>query len=82
MPGLAFYAATGATTLDDLPRMDKASLLANFDRLNRLGVPLAEARQALDAGQSRVRGLIVGQSTGTSGNRGGVAAEKPGQVIG
>jgi putative adenylate-forming enzyme len=70
VPSVAFYAATGATTLDDLPKMDKASLLANFERLNRLGVSLTEARQALDAGHERVRGLIVGHSTGTSGNRG------------
>jgi putative adenylate-forming enzyme len=66
-----FYAALAARRLDELPVMDKPTLLANFARLNRRGVTLAEARTALDGdGDERVRGLIVGQSTGTSGNRG------------
>ena len=65
-----FYADGGATTLDALPIMDKARLLANFDKLNTKGVTFAEARAALDRGDDRIRGLVVGQSTGTSGNRG------------
>lgn len=50
--------------------MDKASVLANFGALNTKAVSLDEARRALDNGEERVRGLVVGQSTGTSGNRG------------
>ena len=65
-----FYAACKAERLDDLPIVDKAILMANFERFNTVGVTLTEARAALDAGGERVRGYIVGQSTGTSGNRG------------
>jgi putative adenylate-forming enzyme len=70
VPAVPFYADLGARRLDDLPVMDKATLLANFERLNRRGVTLAEAQTAIDGGQDRVKGLVVGQSTGTSGNRG------------
>jgi putative adenylate-forming enzyme len=52
------------------PVVDKAQLLANFEKLNCAGITLAEVRQALASGQDRVRGYVVGQSTGTSGNRG------------
>jgi putative adenylate-forming enzyme len=45
-------------------------LLAHFERFNIRGVTLNEARAALDRGEERAGGLIVGQSTGTSGNRG------------
>lgn len=70
VPGVARYAGLKPQALVDLPIVDKAALLADFHRFNRKGVTLAEVRAALDAGEERVRGLIVGQSTGTSGNRG------------
>lgn len=65
-----FYAGLAARELGDLPLMDKAAVAAAFERLNVAGVTFEEARRALDRGEERVRGLIVGQSTGTSGNRG------------
>ncbi|MEQ1819559.1 MAG: F390 synthetase-related protein [Terricaulis sp.] len=66
-----FYAAAPPPTrLEDLPIIDKQIVLANFDKLNVKGVPYQAVRDALDAGGDRVDGLIVGQSTGTSGNRG------------
>ncbi len=65
-----FYAGLPATRLEDLPIVDKQIVLANFDKLNAHGVTYSAARAALDAKQERVDGLIVGQSTGTSGNRG------------
>ena len=65
-----FYENSGALRLDQLPIIDKANLLANFERLNTKGVTFQEARDALDRGDERVRGLVAGQSTGTSGNRG------------
>lgn len=68
IPSVPFYAK--AARLDELPILDKQAVLANFARLNTAGVTLAEAREAIDAGRTHVRGLIVGQSTGTSGNRG------------
>lgn len=59
-----------ADRLDAWPVMDKAQLLANFEKLNRAGIMAAEVRQALAGGEDHVRGYVVGQSTGTSGNRG------------
>ena len=65
-----FYESATSASLQDLPIIDKAILLANFDKLNLKAVTLEEARASLDRGDERIRGLIVGQSTGTSGNRG------------
>ena len=71
VPKVSFYRGLGARGLEDLPVMDKAALLANFARLNTAAVTLEEARAALDGtGPERPHGLHVGQSTGTSGNRG------------
>lgn len=67
---VSFYSDMRANALHDLPVMDKATVQGQFGRLNTAGVTLEEARAALDAGKERVRGLVVGQSTGTSGNRG------------
>lgn len=64
------YRDLDATRLEDLPIIDKAFVLANFDELNARRVTYKAVRAALDAKQDRVDGLIVGQSTGTSGNRG------------
>jgi putative adenylate-forming enzyme len=55
---------------DDLPVMDKAALLANFAAYNVPKITVAEIRDAFARGEDRVRGYPVGQSTGTSGNRG------------
>jgi putative adenylate-forming enzyme len=65
-----FYAHLGATRLDQLPIIDKSILLANFDRLNTKGLTQSEVRAALDRNDTHAGGLHVGQSTGTSGNRG------------
>lgn len=71
VPSVRFYDGLHPARLQDLPVIDKATVLANFERLNRAGVTYAEARAALDAGRVHVRpGLTIGQSTGTSGNRG------------
>lgn len=71
VPKVGFYRDHGHARLADLPVMDKAALLANFAALNVEGVTLEEARAALDGtGPERPHGLQVGQSTGTSGNRG------------
>ena len=64
------------------PIIDKASMMANFDTLNTLGIQKEEAfAVALRAEQSRdfsptldlnlkMKGVTVGLSSGTSGNRG------------
>lgn len=54
----------------DLPVIDKAVQQARFHEFNRPGITLDEAVAALAAGRDTVRGHFVGQSTGTSGNRG------------
>ncbi|WP_192258981.1 F390 synthetase-related protein [Mesorhizobium caraganae] len=55
--------------LGDLPVIDKATVMANFERFNINGVSAAEAWKAR-AGYGRIGELTVGASTGTSGNRG------------
>ncbi len=65
-----FYRTYRTGKFSDLPVMDKATLMQNFAGLNRPGISADDVRTALDAGQEHVRGYIVGQSTGTSGNRG------------
>lgn len=67
---LPFYQGTAITRLADLPVLDKQVLLANFPRLNRAGLTVEAVRAALASGGDRVGDSVVGQSTGTSGNRG------------
>lgn len=55
--------------LADLPVMDKAKLMANFERYNTAGLTAEEVRSALKNGD-RIGRLTVGASTGTSGNQG------------
>lgn len=66
---IPFYRDKGPA-FDDLPVIDKAIQQARFHEFNRPGITLEEAVEALAAGDDRVRGYFVGQSTGTSGNRG------------
>ncbi|MBA4226066.1 MAG: CoF synthetase [Hyphomonas sp.] len=55
--------------LQDWPVMDKAALMADFARYNRLGLTAAEGWAHLEAGTAP-KGYAIGASTGTSGNRG------------
>ncbi|HEX8527251.1 hypothetical protein, partial [Allosphingosinicella sp.] len=66
---IPFYRDKGPA-FEDLPVIDKAIQQARFHEFNRPGITLEEAVEALQAGTDRVRGHFVGQSTGTSGNRG------------
>ncbi|MDG0809165.1 F390 synthetase-related protein [Cohnella rhizosphaerae] len=58
------------------PAIDKSAMMAGFDRLNTVGVGKAEAFAVAEAAErSRdftpaIRGITVGLSSGTSGNRG------------
>lgn len=70
VPRVPFYAGLNARALSDLPIVDKQKLLANFERFNVKGATYAEVRAALDRGDDKVGELFIGQSTGTSGNRG------------
>ncbi|MBL8547758.1 MAG: hypothetical protein JNL81_14920 [Hyphomonadaceae bacterium] len=65
-----YYAGLGARRLADLPIVDKQVLLANFDKFNVKGATYPDVRAALDRGDEKVGDLFIGQSTGTSGNRG------------
>jgi putative adenylate-forming enzyme len=67
---VGFYRDRPHRLLSDLPEMDKAQMLAAFAELNRAGIAADTVRATLAAGEERVLGLIVGQSTGTTGNRG------------
>ncbi|HET9640066.1 MAG TPA: hypothetical protein VFP12_12750 [Allosphingosinicella sp.] len=66
---IPFYRDKGPA-FEDLPVIDKAVQQARFHAFNRPGITLDEAVEALAAGRDTVRGYFVGQSTGTSGNRG------------
>lgn len=66
---IPFYRDVGPS-FEDFPIADKALQQSRFHEFNRPGITLDEAVQALAAGRDRVRGHFVGQSTGTSGNRG------------
>ncbi|SDZ52199.1 putative adenylate-forming enzyme [Herbiconiux ginsengi] len=78
IPAAPFYRSDGSRMrLDQLPIVDKSTLLERFDELNTRGVRLVDALDvALEAERSRdfaplVDGdLTVGLSSGTSGRRG------------
>ncbi|MEG3177674.1 F390 synthetase-related protein [Sphingomonas sp. RB3P16] len=70
VPRVGAFAGAGVTRLDQLPFMDKATLINAFGEYNRPIISAEEVRAAIDGGADRVRGYPVGQSTGTSGNRG------------
>ncbi len=66
---IPFYRDKGPA-FKDLPVIDKAIQQSRFHDFNGPGITLEEAVETLAAGRDRVRGHFVGQSTGTSGNRG------------
>lgn len=66
----AYYRPLRDTPLAQWPIVDKAAVNANFSAMNVEGIGLAAVRDAIASGVDRVGGLVVGQSTGTSGNRG------------
>jgi len=70
LPRVEAFAGAPATRLENLPVIDKAILTSNFAAYNRPRITAAEVRAAIDEGEDRVRGYPIGQSTGTSGNRG------------
>lgn len=70
IPQVEAFAGLRPTSLDQLPEMDKAMLMASFADYNRPRITADEVRTALARGEDRVRGMCIGQSTGTSGNRG------------
>jgi putative adenylate-forming enzyme len=71
-----------APALSDFPFMDKATMMAEFDRINTVGLRKDEAiEHALAAESGRdysrdLRGLTIGLSSGTSGHRGLFVADE------
>lgn len=64
------YRDINATALSHLPVIDKRDLLADFPLFNSAGLTAEQVRATLRTGQDRIGSYVVGQSTGTSGNRG------------
>lgn len=67
---LPFYQPFAGKPFTHWPKIDKASLLADFERINRAGLRVDQVRAALERGEERLAGHLIGMSTGTSGNRG------------
>ncbi len=68
LPRAPFYGSP-PKALADLPVIDKAALMAEFEQFNICGITAARAWSAV-ALDCRIGDLMVGASTGTSGNRG------------
>ncbi|MFN7180008.1 F390 synthetase-related protein [Hyphomonas sp.] len=68
-PRAEAFANLSGHPLTDFPMMDKAALMAGFQRYNIAGISADDAWQAL-AATGRINRFSVGASTGTSGNRG------------
>ena len=68
-PRVPAFARFAGLPLSSWPVMDKAALMADFARHNRLGLTAAEGWAHLEAGTAP-KGYAIGASTGTSGNRG------------
>jgi putative adenylate-forming enzyme len=67
---LAFYRPYRGRTFADWPVIDKPILLQNFSGMNRAGLSAEQIRAALADGKEQLAGHVIGESTGTSGNRG------------
>ncbi len=66
---VSFYSHMDRSSLSALPVVDKAVVMANFAAFNRPGLSADEGWAHFRGGTSP-RGLSIGASTGTSGNRG------------
>lgn len=69
VPTVPFYRGFKDARLEDLPIIDKATLMADFSQFNSALITNAQGWAAF-AGDKMIGDLIVGASTGTSGNRG------------
>lgn len=70
LPGFSFYRHAGKPPFDKLPLSDKAMLMADFAAYNRAGVTADQGWAIFEGRAPQRRGIHVGASTGTSGNRG------------
>lgn len=67
---LPYYQAFASLPFEQWPIIDKHVLLDDFARFNRPALAAQELRRLLAEGTERVGEHVIGQSTGTSGNRG------------
>lgn len=81
-----YFAPLLSLPMQDWPRMDKAVMMANFDRINTAGLRLEDvlacARQA-EASRDfspTLQGFSVGLSSGTSGGRGAFVVSRQEQA--
>ncbi len=65
-----YYRDSARADFAALPVIDKAELVAQFEQFNRFGIDADTVREALAQGRERIGQAVIGQSTGTSGNRG------------
>lgn len=65
-----YYRALAHRPFDQWPVIDKAELVGHFTAMNRAALSADQVRDALAVGASAIDGWLIGQSTGTSGNRG------------
>ncbi|MEO1220751.1 MAG: F390 synthetase-related protein [Pseudomonadota bacterium] len=70
LPRFPYYEEHLTSGFSNLPIVDKAELMANFERCNLGGFSAQYVREALAEKRDNEDSLFFGQSTGTSGNRG------------
>jgi putative adenylate-forming enzyme len=68
LPKVDFY-RDAPPHLDQLPVIDKAIVMSQFEAFNRARITTEAGWQALETG-GEINGINIGASTGTSGNRG------------
>lgn len=66
----AYYTTYAAQPFENWPVIDKSILVENFQSMNLAGLSAPEVRDLLASQQERSGRFVIGQSTGTSGNRG------------
>lgn len=67
---MGYYGPWRGKPFDAWPVIDKSELTDHFAGMNLAGVDALAVRDAIARGEERLGGFVVGQSTGTSGNRG------------
>jgi putative adenylate-forming enzyme len=67
---LSYFKRYAQQPLNEWPGMDKQTLMSSFGRYNRAGISTGKAWAIFDGRVRARKGLHVGGSTGTSGNRG------------
>jgi putative adenylate-forming enzyme len=70
LPQFGHFSGGVPADFNALPITDKGLLMRDFPAFNRAGLSAERVRAALGAGEQRIGALVLGQSTGTSGNRG------------